>query len=128
MKVHSTARFIIYGVCFSACGVMAQTATDVAVDSTSDTGIASFFVSLAEKYPWIATILLIIGALRVVFKPVMSLLDSYVKQNCSSDEYSKLQSFESGSIYKWLSFGLDMFGSVKLPVIVKTSQQDQTQK
>ena len=90
---------------------------------TGETGLASFFVGLAQNYPWIATVLLIIGGFRVIFKPVMALLDGYVKANCTPEEHARLQTFESGPIYKWLNFALDLLGSVKLPVIgIKPSQ------
>jgi hypothetical protein len=102
-----------------ATSVLAQAsgggaATTEAVDAS---GITGFFLSLAAKYPWLATVLLVIGGLRCLFKPVMSLLDNYIKSNCTPDEYAKLQSFEAGTIYKWLNFGLDFIGSVKLPVL-----------
>jgi hypothetical protein len=87
------------------------------VGTLADTGLAGYFINLAQHYPWLATALLVIGALRVLFKPVMALLDNYVKANCSPEEYGRLQHFESGPIYKWLSFGLDFVGSIKLPTL-----------
>ena len=84
----------------------------------------NFFTSLAQNYPWVCTVLVVIGALRVLFKPVMTLLDGYIKDNCSPAEYAKLQSFEAGAVYKWLSFAFDLVGSIKLPVIGIKPPQD----
>jgi hypothetical protein len=95
--------------------LFAQIAADPA--SLADSGITGFFLNLASHYPWLATALLAIGALRVLFKPLMALLDGYIKANCSPEEYGRLQHFESGPIYKWLSFGLDFLGSIKLPTL-----------
>ena len=126
VAVVSLAAVIGAFVCLPA---VAQVAADpsavVAPAAMPDaSGITGFFVNLAGNYPWLATVLLIIGGLRVVFKPLMSLLDGYVKANCSPDEYAKLQSFEAGPVYRWLNFGLDFVGSVKLPVLgVKPAQK-----
>src|SRR3954469_3842049 len=91
----------------------------------SDIGLAGYFINVAQHHPWLATALLAIGALRVLFKPVMALLDNYVKANCSPEEYGRLQHFESGPIYKWISFGLDFIGSIKLPTLgVKPEPKD----
>jgi hypothetical protein len=106
--------------CLTGCaasGADAQTAADVASAVADGGAVSTFLESVARNYPWVTVALLVVGALRVVFKPVMMLLDSYVKANCSSEEYARIQSFESGSIYKWICFGLDLVGSVKLPVV-----------
>ena len=112
-------------VCLPAFAQVAADPAAAAAPAAADSsGIAGFFVSVATKFPWLATVLLVIGGLRVVFKPVMTLIDGYIKANCSPDEYAKLQSFEAGPVYKWLNFGLDFVGSVKLPILgVKPEQK-----
>ena len=112
-------------VCLPAVAQVAADPSAVAAPAAVDTsGVAGFFVGVAAKFPWLATVLLVIGGLRVVFKPTMTLIDGYIKANCSPDEYAKLQSFEAGPVYKWLNFGLDFVGSVKLPVLgVKPDQK-----
>jgi len=104
----------------AACGVscaMADAADAATSTVAASSGIVSAVETFTQNHPWVSTVLLAIGGLRVLFKPVMSLLDSYIKSNCSTEEYTKLQNFESGSIYKWLSYGLDFIGSIKLSVI-----------
>jgi hypothetical protein len=95
--------------------LFAQIAADPG--SLADSGLAGFLINLARQYPWLATALIAIGALRVLFKPVMALLDGYIKANCSPEEYGRLQHFETGSVYKWLNFALDLIGSIKLPTL-----------
>ena len=97
---------------FGTIGAYAQTSAPTVVSTAPN-----FFSNLATSYPWVCTVLVVIGALRVVFKPVMTLLDGYIKDNCSAAEYAKLQNFEAGPIYKWISYALDLVGSIKLPVI-----------
>ena len=105
-----------------AAGAFAQSAVP-GIGIINDGGVVGFLLSLAQNHPWVATVLLVIGALRVVFKPVMSLMDGFVKANCSPEEYGRLQSFEAGPIYKWVNFALDLVGSIKLPVVgVKPSK------
>lgn len=107
-----------------ASGADAQTLADAASAVTDGGAVSSFLEGVAKNYPWLTVVLLVVGGLRVVFKPVMTLLDSYIKANCSADEYARIQSFEAGPIYRWLCFGFDLVGSVKLPVIgVKPSGQ-----
>jgi len=114
--------FVLFGgalacaLVFGAVTASAQVAGGSAAPVDSS-GVAGFFVGLAVKYPWLATVLLVIGGLRCVFKPLMCLVDGYVKDNCSPEEYARLQTFEAGPIYRWLNFGLDFVGSVKLPII-----------
>ena len=85
--------------------------------SLTDTGLPDLITNITTHYPWLTTALLVIGAARVLFKPAMSLLDGYIKDNCSPEEYGRLQHFEAGPVYKWLSFAFDFVGSIKLPTI-----------
>ena len=109
--------------CLPAVAQVAAAPSGIIAPVPDPSGIAGFFVGLAAQYPWLATVLLIIGGLRCVFKPLMSVIDGYVKGNCSPEEYAKLQTFEAGPIYKWLNFGLDFVGSVKLPVVQKLASK-----
>lgn len=78
-------------------------------------------IVLAEKQPWIVAVLLLMGTLRVIFKPIMGYLDSTVKKNYSSEDYSKFNNFKSGVIFKIINFILDLIVSIKLPVIAASS-------
>jgi len=99
------------------CGTVCAMAQSADTSAAAGSGIASAIETFTQAHPWLSTVLLAIGGLRVVFKPVMSILDSFIKSNCPATEYAKLQNFESGAVYKWLNFGLDFVGSIKLPVL-----------
>jgi hypothetical protein len=81
-----------------------------------------FIVKLATDHHWITTILLIVGALRMLFKPLMMVLEWYVKQTSDPNDDRKLEQFEAGPIYKFVSHALDIVASVKLPTIKKLAQ------
>lgn len=121
-RVNGNRRGLLIAALCSIAGLtaMAQGTEPVSVDAT---GVAGVLGGFARQHAWVATVLLVIGGLRVVVKPVMSVIDSYVKNSCSPEEYDRLRSFEAGPVYRWISFGLDLVGSIKLPVIgIKPSQ------
>src|SRR3954466_849220 len=72
---------------------------------------------LIGKYGWITTVVLVIGSLRILFKPVMLAIESYVKQTPSESDDARLAKFEGGFIYKTIAFALDFGASIKLPLI-----------
>jgi hypothetical protein len=88
-----------------------------ALTNADNSGISELVSSFAQEHPWASTTLLVIGGLRVVFKPAMSLLGVYIKSNCASEEYAKFQKIESGAALKWLSFALDLLCSIKLSAV-----------
>jgi|GEM_PF-1359047 len=118
-----TAVVAIYAVGCSASEATSEAVATVAV--TQDGGMTGILENAAQHYPWVTAFLLLMGGLRVIFKPVMAMLDNYAKSNCSEEEYENIRNFEAGPVYRWISFGLDLVGSVKLPVVgIKPSQQN----
>jgi hypothetical protein len=70
---------------------------------------------LAGKYGWLPTVILAIGSLRVLCKPIMTVIENVVANDPVKAQ--KLANFEHGPIFKWVAFALDMGASIKLPVI-----------
>ena len=120
VTVTATAMVLALG----AMNALAQTndSAGAVATGTDAGGLGGWLAGVAQGYPWLTTVLFVIGGLRVVFKPVMALVDAYVKGSCSAAEYAKLQQFEAGSAFHWVSFGLDLVGSVKLPVVSAAAQ------
>lgn len=77
--------------------------------------LPGFLSGLIGKAPWLGSILLVIGGLRVILKPIMSVLLAYVQYTPSQDDDSKLSAFMDGKLYKTLSYALDWLASIKLP-------------
>src|SRR5205814_2759778 len=80
---------------------------------------------LLGKYGWLTTVILVIGSLRILFKPVMLAIENYVKQTPSATDDDRLAKFEAGPIYKIIAFVLDLGASIKLPLITPPTTKDQ---
>lgn len=62
----------------------------------------------------VTTFLSIVGFLRLVNKPLFTLLHSYVKSTADQNDDKKLEGFLNSSQYKMFCFVLDWVASVKL--------------
>lgn len=69
---------------------------------------------LISKYPAVSTVIFAIGALRLVMKPVMSALRSYVDYTATPDDNAKLDAVEASKIYTTVCYVLDWIASVKI--------------
>ena len=81
----------------------------------SITALQPVIDGLAGKYGWLTTVLLVIGSLRILFKPVMLVLENAVKND--PEKLAKVQAFEVGPIYKTIATVLDVGASIKLPLV-----------
>ncbi|HEV8182639.1 MAG TPA: hypothetical protein VGQ61_09730, partial [Candidatus Angelobacter sp.] len=70
---------------------------------------------LLGKYGWLTTVLLAIGSLRILFKPVMLVVENALKNDPA--KYAAVQRFEAGPIYKTIATVLDVGASIKLPLL-----------
>ncbi len=97
-----------------AASATAGAATTVDASTVPDmaaTFLTPVLQTLAGKYGWVAKIIMIVGILRLVMKPIMMIVEAVVANNPT--EEAAVQKFEAGPIFKWLSWGLDWLGSVK---------------
>lgn len=78
--------------------------------------IAALILQLAEKYPAVIAVVSVIGVLRVIFKPIMSVIEAYIAYTPDKGDDAKLEEVKSSKVYKAVAFVLDWFASVKLPV------------
>lgn len=75
-----------------------------------------FLIELAQKYPMLASVFMIMGILRAVFKPIMSVVEAYVKETDDGGaDDAKLEKIKSSKIYRYLAYLLDYTASIKLP-------------
>jgi hypothetical protein len=70
---------------------------------------------LLGKYGWLTTVLLVIGSLRILFKPVMLVIENAVKDDPAKS--GAVEQFEAGPIYKIIATVLDVAASIKLPLV-----------
>jgi len=71
---------------------------------------------LLSKYPITASILSVIGAFRVFFKPTLAFIKDIVLKTSSKKDDELLLKVESSKIYKGFVFVIDYLFSIKLPV------------
>lgn len=77
--------------------------------------ITAFFAGLTVKFPWVSTVIMVVGVLRLCMKPIMMIVEAVIKNTPGTADDTALDNFEKGSIYKWLFWGLDLFASIKPP-------------
>ena len=70
---------------------------------------------LLGKYGWLTTVLLAVGSFRILFKPIMLVLENAVKNDPA--KFAAVQKFEAGPIYKTIATVLDVGASIKLPLV-----------
>lgn len=76
--------------------------------------IAPIVAQLVENYPTLSTVIMVIGALRLIVKPLLAIARSVVQYTPSTADDAALDSVEQSTIMKGLLFVLDWFASVKL--------------
>ena len=117
-------------ITFIAKSLHAQPATPApdAFPSLSDPSTLSITAAfqpvidgLAGKYGWLTTVLLVIGSLRILFKPVMLALENTLKNDPA--KYAAIQKFEAGPLYKTIATVLDLGASIKLPLVKPPSEK-----
>ncbi len=115
-------RFVLLAVaaaalCAAPVALLAQTASDPSTVVSPETAanIATpFIVALAVKYPVLITIVAAIGTFRFFAKPIISLIEAYVKSTPSTADDAAVASVEASAPYKWFCWVLDFFFSVKV--------------
>jgi hypothetical protein len=75
-----------------------------------DPGVFQPFVAgLLGKYGWLTTVLLAIDSLRILFKPIMLVVENALKNDPA--KFAAVQKFEAGPIYKTIATVLDVGAS-----------------
>ncbi len=69
----------------------------------------------ALQYPALVMFLTIVGVLRSVFKPLMSLAEAFVAAVPNPNAKAELETFEKSKIYAAIVWVVDFLASVKLP-------------
>ena len=75
----------------------------------------TFILGFMQNNPTLASVLVIIGAVRVVVKPAMAYYEAHVASTPDKVDDEKLVKVKSAAWYKALVFILDYAASVKLP-------------
>lgn len=115
MKITRSLPLVI-SCCLGACVALAQ--EPAPLGPSQNDGVQGLLLTLVSKYPWLATLLLAMGSLRLVMKPTMLAIEWYTKQTPNPNDDVAVLKFQAGPIYKVLSIGLDLIASVKVPSVI----------
>ena len=74
-----------------------------------------FLAELIVKYPNLAMAFMVVGVLRAIFKPLMTLLHSYVEATPSEKDNEILKKVMDSKFYSAIQWLLDYTASIKLP-------------
>lgn len=87
------------------------------LNATIDTAAAvaqPFIVTFVQKYPWLITVLAAMGTLRLVFKPLVSAVEMYVKSTPGSGDDEWVAKAQHSAAFKAFAWLLDYLGSIKV--------------
>jgi len=90
-------------------------APDPSAFGLQPSALQSLLDGLLGKYGWLTTVLLVIGSLRILFKPLMLVIENALKND--PEKFAAIQKFEAGPIYKAIAAILDFGASIKLPLV-----------
>jgi hypothetical protein len=74
----------------------------------------SFIIEIAQRSPFLSSIIFFMGSLRMVMKPLFTFLRALVNATKTTKDNELLDKAERSKFYKVLRFVLDYVASVKL--------------
>lgn len=108
---------LVIAFLLSPAPAFAQVTTDSGPIIQADTAAAiatPFIVTLAIKFPWVLTVLAVMGGLRFFFKPIVSAAEAYVKSTPSTNDDELYAKATHSLAFKIIAWALDFFASVKV--------------
>jgi hypothetical protein len=72
-------------------------------------------IQLVSQYPALASVLMGVGVLRLIFKPLFTFLRIVADATPTAKDNEILDSVEQSKAYSYVAFILDYLASVKLP-------------
>ena len=76
--------------------------------------ISPLVEGLLGKFGWITQVVLVIGSLRILFKPLMAAVHNYADNTPSPTDNEVLDKFEHSAVFRAIAFILDWGASIKL--------------
>ena len=67
-----------------------------------------------ERFPFLTTVFAVMGAVRAIFKPAMSLIWSVINLTPNSADNEKYKAVTSNKIFGIVAYLVDYFGSMKI--------------
>lgn len=101
---------------FAQAAEVAEAATPAVSTASEDLGhvLVSFLSPLVTQHPWIASVLLLVGVLRSVFKPIVTLLEQRAAATADTADDERLKKAEASWWFRALAWLLDFGASIKV--------------
>ena len=81
---------------------------------TLGTDAPTWLANLVTTWPWLSTVIMIIGVLRIILKPLMALIESTVKATPSSADDAAWAKINASLPFTWFCWLLNYTMSIKL--------------
>ena len=75
----------------------------------------TILLAMIAKYPIMSSILMAMGLLRAINKPIFALVQAFVDYTLTTSDNEKFEKFKNNAIVKKILWLLDYTASVKLP-------------
>lgn len=110
----------LVGLFLAPFALMSQEAIPLAPDLAADLA-RPLVVRVVENHPWVASLLILIGSLRLICKPIMSLVRARVALTPTTEDDAQLQRVMSSWWYQALAWTLDFVASIKIVPAVQVT-------
>lgn len=77
-----------------------------------------FILDLVTAHPTLSIVIVALNILRAIFKPLMTMLEAYVKATSGTKDDEILKVFEDSSIFRGLVWLVDYLTSIKIDLVV----------
>lgn len=78
--------------------------------------VVTFILGLAQGYPITASILMVVGALKLLMTPIMKAIDAYVYITPTQTDNELWKKVKESKYFTAFLFILDLLTSIKLPL------------
>lgn len=74
----------------------------------------ALIIELAQQHPHVMSVVVIIGVLRAVFKPLQLVVDKYVEATPDKADDSKWAQAKQSKVFKFIAWLVDYTASIKI--------------
>ena len=72
-------------------------------------------LDLIIQYPWLSQVIMTVGALRLIFKPLFSFIAAFIKSTPTTDDDVAWAKLKDSKITRTLVWVVDYLSSIKIP-------------
>lgn len=77
--------------------------------------IRSLIEQYGADYPWVVSIIAVVGTFRLVVKPIITAIEKIVRETATTKDDEVLERVQRSPIYAWFFYVLDWLTSIKIP-------------